>query len=208
MTRSVEVTRVLRRYLVEVVERHELCPWARAARERGEIAIGILWGTPQIDDWIAEAERLLALPAARVAMVVAPELAISRAALGSVRDAVASRIPSAGVAEFHPEAALDRATPARLVPFLRRSPDPLLQLVPLALIDAVRAAPPVVPLAQQATMLGGHAAAPRLEPGAQIAAANHAAVTAAHAEITATLEAIAADRRAAYLRAGIAGAGG
>lgn len=200
--RSAEALRILARYLVEVVERHELCPWARAARERGEVAAGVLWGAPPVDTWIAEAERLLARPGARVAMVVAPELAISRPALAALRDAVAARLPSAGVAEFHPEAALDLATPARLVPFLRRSPDPLLQLVPLALIDAVRAVPPAALLAVQATMLGGHAG-PRRELAAQIAAANHAAVAAAHAEITATLDAIAADRRAAYARVGI-----
>lgn len=201
--RSAEVLRILARYLVEVVERHELCPWARSARERGELAAGVLWGAAPEDAWIAEAARLLAQPRARVAMVVAPELAISRPALAALRDTVAARLPSAGVAEFHPDAALDLATPARLVPFLRRSPDPLLQLVPLALIDAVRAVPPAAPpLAEQATMLGGHAA-PRRELAAQIAAANHAAVATGHAEIAATLEAIAADRRAAYARVGI-----
>src|ERR1051325_11752428 len=49
VTRAAEVERILERYLVEVVERHELCPWARTARERGELAIGVLWGggTPQ-----------------------------------------------------------------------------------------------------------------------------------------------------------------
>lgn len=195
--------RILERYLVEVVERHELCPWARGAREGGELAVGVLWGAPALDAWVAEAERLLAGPATRVAMVVAPELVISREALAALRDAVAARVPSAGVAEFHPEAALDLSTPARLVPFLRRAPDPLLQLVPLHLIDAVRAAPPVADRARQATMLGGHAEPPRGEIAARIAAANHATVSRAHAEICATLDDIAADRRAAYARAGI-----
>ncbi|HEY0482959.1 MAG TPA: hypothetical protein VGD37_35800 [Kofleriaceae bacterium] len=203
MTRAAEVTRILERYLVEVVERHGLCPWARTSREGGELAVGVLWGAPDLDAWVAEAERLLAAPATRVAMVVAPELAIARAALGAIRDAVAARIPGAGVAEFHPDAELDLSSPARLVPFLRRSPDPLLQLVPLARIDAVRTAPPAAGLAEQATMLGGHAAAPRGELTAQIAAANHATAAAAHAAITRALDAIAADRRAAYARVGI-----
>src|SRR5215510_7766071 len=178
VTPSAEVIRILERYLVEVVERHELCPWAHAARERGEIAVGILWGAPPAGAWVSEAARLLALPQARVAMVVAPELAIARAEFGALRDAVAARIPWAGVAEFHPDAALDLATPARLVPFLRRSPDPMLQLVPLALLDAVRAAAPPVPRAQQAAMLGGLAEPPRPELASQIAAANHATVVA------------------------------
>lgn len=203
VTRSAEVLRILERYLVEVVERHALCPWARAAREQGEIAVGIAWGTPALAAWIGEAERLLALPATRVAMVIAPELAVSREAFGALRDAVAAGIPTAGVADFHPAAALDLATPPRLVPFLRRSPDPLLQLVPLALLDAVRAGPPPADLARQATMLSGHAAAPRADVAARIAAANHATVAGAHAAISAALDDIAADRRAAYARVGI-----
>jgi hypothetical protein len=204
VTRSAEVRRILERYLVEVVERHALCPWARHARERAEIAIGVLWGAPAIDAWVAEAERLLAAPATQVAMVVAPELAIARAELAALRDAVAARIPAAGVAEFAPDAALDLATPARLVPFLRRAPDPLLQLVPLPLLDAVRGDPPAVGRARQAAMLGGHAAPPRGEIAERIALANHATLAHSHAAIGATLADIAADRAAAYARVGIA----
>jgi len=203
VTRSAEVLRLLDRYLVEVVERYALCPWARTARERGEIAVGILWGTPSLNTWIAEAARLLAQPTIRVAMVVAPELAVQRDELAALRDRVAARIRSAGVAEFHPAAAPDLTTPARLVPFLRRSPDPLLQLVPLALIDAVRRSPPAPALAHQATMLSGHAASPPGDVADRIAITNHATVAAAHQEITAKLDDIAADRHAAYRRVGI-----
>src|SRR5262245_7666814 len=126
LMKAAEVRRILDRYLVEVVERYELCPWARVAREGGELAVAILWGAPALAAWVAAAEELLAQPATRVAMVVAPELAIAPGELRALRDAVATRVPSAGVADFHPEAALDLATPARLVPFLRRAPDPLL----------------------------------------------------------------------------------
>jgi len=201
--KAAEVRRILDRYLVEVVERHELCPWARAAREGGELAVAILWGAPAPGEWVAAAEQLLAHPATRVAMVVAPELAIARAEFRALRDAVAARIPSAGVADFHPDAALDLATPARLVPFLRRSPDPLLQLVPLALLASARAAPPAIDRAQQAHALAGHAEPPRGDIADRIAAANHATVSAHHAEIAQTLAAIAEDRRVAYARAGI-----
>ncbi len=201
--RAAEVLRILDRYLIEVVERYELCPWARAARTGGEIAADIVWGAPSDDDWAAAASALLTRPGARVAMVVAPELAIAPAGLRAVRDRIAARLPHAGVADFHPAAALDLATPARLVPFLRRAPDPLLQLVPLALLDAVRAAPPAADRARQAQRLGGRGAAPRADAAERIAAANHATVTRHAAEIAAVLDAIAADRAAAYSRAGI-----
>lgn len=203
MTRSAEVLRILDRYLIEVVERHELCPWARAARLGGEIGVTIAWGAPSEDDWVAAAEALLARPGVRVAMVVAPELAIAPAALSALRDRVAMRLPQAGIADFHPEAALDLATPARLVPFLRRAPDPLLQLVPLALLDAVRAPPPAADRAAQARLLGGVGAPPRADIAERIAAANHATALRDAGAIEAVLEEIAADRAAAYARAGI-----
>lgn len=198
-----EVRRILDRYLVEVVEAHALCPWARAARQAGEVAIAVLWGAPAPADWLAAARALLAAPATRVAMVVAPELAATLASLRATRDALAAALPTAGIAEFHPAAALDLATPARLVPFLRRAPDPLLQLVPLALLDSVRAAPPVADRAQQARLLGGAAAPAPRDVVADLARANHATATAHAAAIEATLAAIAADRAAAYARVGI-----
>jgi hypothetical protein len=89
------------------------------------------------------------------------------------------------------------------VPFVRRSPDPLLQLVPLVRLQALRGPSPAADLLQQAAMLGGHAAPPRQELTARIAAANHATVARVHAEISAVLDAIAEDRRAAYARVGI-----
>lgn len=191
------------RYLVEVVERFDLCPWARGAREAGEVAAEVVWETPTDDAWAAAAEALLARPETRVAMVIAPECGLSPAELRALRDRIAARLPHAGVAEFHPDAVLDLASPARAVPFTRRSPDPLLQLVPLALLQQVRGAPPAAGLAQQAQMLGGTAAPPRRDAADRIAAQNHATLARAHVEIERALDAIAADRAAAYARAGI-----
>jgi hypothetical protein len=199
-----EVRRVLDRYLVEVVEAYDLCPWARPARIGGELAVDVLWGAPSLDAWLASAHALLAQPSTRVAMIVAPELHVTPAELRAIRDAVAARLPSAGIADFHPDAAYDAATPARLVPFIRRSPDPLLQLVPLELLDRVRAYPAVVDLAAQAKILGGLAAPPRGDVADSIAANNHARVVANAAQITATLEDIGVDRRRSYASVGIA----
>ena len=203
--RRAEVLRLLERYLVEVVEAYELCPWAKAAREGGEVAAEVVWGTPTLEAWTQAAEQQLARPAARVVMVIAPELVVTPAELRAIRDRVAARIPAAGVAEFHPDAALDLATPARLVPFVRRAPDPLLQLVPLALLETVRGTPPVADRARQAEILGGRAADPRADAADRIARANHATVRDAVAAVTATLDDIAADRRRSYPRVGISG---
>ena len=202
--RFAEVRRLLDRYIVEIVETYDFCPWAKAARLAGELAVDVLWGTPSDDDWCAAAARLLARPQTRVAMVVAPELAATPAELRAVRDRVAARMPSAGVAEFHPDAELDLASPARLVPYLRRSPDPLLQLVPLELLDRVRAYPAVVDITEQAHMLTGLAEPVRGDIADALADANHARVTADGAAIAAVLDDIAADRRRSYARVGIA----
>lgn len=196
--KSAEVLRILDRYLVEVVEAYDLCPWAKSARLAGEITVEIVWGTPSLEAWADAATRALARPSTRVAMIVAPELAIDRLAFAAIRDAIAARIPTVGVADFHPGAPIDLASPARLVPFVRRSPDPLLQLVPLAILDAVRGAPPTAERSQQAQILGGHAAAPREDVAARIARANHATVAANVERLVATLDDIAADRDASY----------
>jgi hypothetical protein len=198
-----EVRRILDRYLLEIVEAHELCPWARAARTGDELAVDVVWGEPTLEAWTAAARSLLARPGTRVAMVVAPESTCSPADLRAVRDRMAVRIASAGIAHFHPDAALDLTSPARLVPFLRRSPDPLLQLVPLALLESVRGAPAAVDRTQQAQMLGGQAAPPRVDLADRIAATNHARVSADGAAIEQQLAEIAADRRGAYARVGI-----
>jgi hypothetical protein len=195
-----EVLRIFERYLVEIVETYELCPWARSARVGGELAVDVVWGTPSADAWVGAAQALLASPQTRVAMVIAPELDVAPAQLRALRDRVASRLPAAGVAEFHPAGVLDHATPARLVPFLRRSPDPLLQLVPFAVLDAVRAPQLVADRAQQAQLLVAGGDPPKPAVADRIAAANHARVTPSLAELTARLDAIAADRAASYAR--------
>ena len=189
-----EARRILDRYLVEVVEIFQLCPWARGARDRGEIAVEIVWGAPDDTMLVTAAEHALAR--GRVAMVVTPTWAITAAELRVVRDRIAQRIPTAGVAEFHPQAALDLATPARLVPFLRRSPDPMLQLVPFSILDEVRAGPPTADLARQAAILRG--AEPPVDVAASIAKANHQTVTTRADEIIAILDDIAADRARSY----------
>lgn len=201
--RTAEVRRVLERYLIEVVETYDLCPWAKPARLGEEVAIAVLWGIPTIDAWSDTARELLAQPGARVAMVVAPEIEATPSELRVIRNRVASRISTAGIADFHPDAIVDTGTPARLVPALRRSPDPLLQLVPLALLETVRGAPSAAGLVEQAQILSGKKAAPRGDVADKIAADNHTRVMARHAELEAVLVSIAQDRRTSYERVGI-----
>ncbi|HUS28991.1 MAG TPA: hypothetical protein VMZ53_10780 [Kofleriaceae bacterium] len=201
--RTAEVRRVLDRYLIEVVEKYELCPWAKPARLGDEVAIEVLWGIPTIDAWSEAARALLARPKTRVAMVLAPEIEAPPAELRVIRNRVNSRLPGVGIAEFHPDGITDTATAARLVPFLRRSPDPLLQLVPLSLLESVRGAPQIVDVMEQAQILSGQMAPPRGDVADELAEQNHARVTARMAEVEGVLASIAEDRRTSYARVGI-----
>ena len=199
--REREVRRVLDRYLVEVIEAYNLCPWARGARQNGELVTHILWGTPTPEAVCDVAAAALGTPGMRIAMLVFPEMGATSRDLRGFRDAILARTP-AGIADFHPDAALDLLTPARLVSFLRRSPDPMLQLVPLSILDAVRTPAFVPDVAQQAAMLDG--THPSTEDiGDKIAATNHATVSRDAAAIVARLDDIAADRAASYARVGI-----
>jgi hypothetical protein len=89
------------------------------------------------------------------------------------------------------------------VPFLRRSPDPLLQCVPVALLDQVRGPSLDVTRSEQIAMLvkagGIHAVKPPIAD--RIAAANHARHDPRAME--ATLASIQADRAESYARVGI-----
>lgn len=197
-----EARRILDRYLVEIVETYDLCPWAKTSRTGGELAVEILWGTPTLAMWVEAANRALA-PSIKVAMLVAPELRITRSELHDVRDQVAREVGTLGIAEFHPDATYDGKTPARLVPFLRRSPDPLLQCVPLTLLHQVRGPPLTVERSAQIAMLvkagGIHAVKPDI--ASRIASANHKRVE--QHEVEAKLAAIDVDRVESYARVGI-----
>lgn len=200
-----EVRRLLDRYIVEVVEAYNLCPWARASRTGGEISVAIVWGErPTLDAWVEAGQGLLAIATTRVGMVVAPELALTPVELRAQREQVARRVTEAGVAEFHPDAELDTRTPARLVPFVRRSPDPLLQFVPLSILSSVRVQTAPPSLSEQALLLGGVAYTGSNDIGDRIAVTNHERVLRDGAAMSRVLDDIAADRRRCYPAAGIA----
>jgi len=200
-----EAERLLWRYVVEVVERFALCPWARRARERGEVRVEVLTGAaPTFAEVAAAAARIAETSV--MGMIVLPRARPDAAALRRLRDALvaarAGRAPAIGIADFHPDAAVDLTSAARAVPGLRRAPDPTLQLVRLDALASARGAPPPASRADQAAILAGVAAAPALPVSDQIAADNLRTARADVAAIDAAVAAIHADRDAAYARLG------
>jgi hypothetical protein len=194
-----EAERLLRRYLVEVVEPFGLCPWARRARERGEVAIQV------IDDpaeTLGAVERILATAGAVMGMVVLPRARLDPLGLRRLRDEVVARrarvAPEIGIADFHPDGEPDFSSDARAIPGLRRTPDPTLQVVRLDVLAAARAVPPPPGLGSQAAILAGRAPDPAVPVSDQIARANRARC--AGPDFAAAIAAIHADRDETYAR--------
>jgi hypothetical protein len=144
-----EALRLHRRYQIEIVQEYELCPWADRAtldgrvRERAvlerDAEDAIVPSLRAITDWMAD-------PSADVAFLVYPRLTLGRGAFhdfaARVRDTDARRhelgqVPFVSAA-FHPEADPDAGDPERLIPFLRRTPDPTLQLLRASTLDGIR----------------------------------------------------------------------
>jgi hypothetical protein len=142
-----EVERIHLRYQIEVVEALGLCPWAREARLDGRVAMAVSFLLqPMAAEAMAVVEQAMADERVEVGIVVFPALALERlpfqhfaAELRERHAAISGRGNSRfALADFHPIAEIDRSSPERLVPFLRRAPDPMLQVVRTRALEAVR----------------------------------------------------------------------
>lgn len=143
-----EALRVYRRYMLEVVEGFRLCPWAAAARRDGHVVESAILAenTSDPQQSLALMTRLEAEPRTEIALFIYPDFDLDRLAfeafVRTLREQDAARheigtIPFA-MAAFHPQAHADLKDPERLIPFLRRTPDPTIQLVRRTALDRVR----------------------------------------------------------------------
>lgn len=142
-----EALRVYRRYEMEVVEALNLCPWAARARADGQIAERVILGaTLELRESLAAVEEVAAQRDVEIGILIYPHGEDNRAGFerfvarlveaDSARRQVGAT-PFA-MAAFHPEAEPDLGDPERLVPFLRRTPDPTIQLVRRSALERVR----------------------------------------------------------------------
>ena len=149
-----EALRLNDRYVREVVLAFGLCPWADGVLRAGGLARRVLSERsptpaaclPIIDAWSGGA-------GIDIGFIIFPLRAGSSGSFDSFAEAVrrADRArrpreqPSPFViAAFHPEGAQRFDGPHQLVSFVRRTPDPLLQLVRADLLDRVKTAAPGV----------------------------------------------------------------
>jgi hypothetical protein len=211
-----EALRVYDRYAHEVVEALGLCPWAEGARLAGNVRRRVVRGdVPDLAQALGHLDAIEADPDAQIGLLLFPELALGRVAFqrfaAQVRQADADRKPRGGtvlaIADFHPDARADLGSPERLVPFIRRTPDPTLQLVRRDSLAEVRMTEGSGTSFIDPGALGGSLTGfpSRPEPLAQRVARNNLKTIDARGvdAVQALLEAIHADRHASYARLGL-----
>ena len=195
-----EALRVNARYVEEVVIGWGLCPWAAQAWREGAVARRVLVDpaperTAGVDDVLTFIDEIAPNPAVTIGLAIFPRATMTEAAWGTFAERLrradrARRAPAEGapflLAAFHPKSGEAAATAgvtnaAALVSFIRRTPDPMLQLVRASLLDR---------LAPAGRDLSG-----------EIARANFAAVEArSPAALDALIAEIRADRDLSYAR--------
>lgn len=207
-----EAVRVYRRYALEIVEGLGFCPYAERARADGhtrEVPIGA--AIPTDDEVLGVIEAIADDPEVEVGFVLFPRVTLSRPKLGrwvehlrKAHAALRGGTPVLAIEGFHPEAEVDLSCPERLTPFVRRTPDPTLQLTRLDVLDRIRRGSPTGTafFDPDAMDLGALLDAPTKRPlHERIAEINHEAVCRLGADaVRARMDAILADRDAAYRR--------
>jgi hypothetical protein len=142
-----EARRIYLRYAQEVVEALGLCPWAAQARRDGRVRKRVLTSVqPALVEILAAVEAVESDADAEIGLLIFPQLRSSRVEFqrlaASVREADAAHKGRdktlMALADFHPDAEPDMRSPERLIGFVRRSPDPTLQLVRRSALAAVR----------------------------------------------------------------------
>jgi hypothetical protein len=139
---------VYERYAKEVVERFNFCPWARSSRLAGEVVLRVIFST-NLDDFDESLRHLAELqgtpPGTDIALFIYPLLDLDRLAfedyvrrLRARAEQTPPKLDAYAMAAFHPSASIDLSHPDKLVPYVRRSPDPTLQLVRNTALSSIK----------------------------------------------------------------------
>jgi hypothetical protein len=211
-----EVLRIYERYAEEVVEHFDFCPWAARARRDGAVEARVLLAENHEDFSfsLAQIDALAARAHVSVGLLIYPRFSSGRLDfehfLRRLRQADSERHPPGEIpfamAAFHPHAEPQLDDPERLIPFIRRSPDPTIQLVRQRVLEAVRgeetAGTTVVDLWMMVP--GGRTETETLGLRERISIANQRRVRdTGTAAVEAVLNDIAEDRARTYARLGL-----
>lgn len=193
------------RYVLEVVESFNLCPFARGARTSGrsvrEVFLDESLDLDRLRAVVSRYER--EAPEAEVLQWIFPRAGESPEALDAVVVALRPCTEVFAFAAFHPGFRCDPSTPDALVPFFRKTPDPTVQAVRRSVLDGLaREGSPYAASPEEIDLFLRGKGPPPKTLGARIARDNHARY---HREGAAVFEALYASLAADTLRADDAG---
>lgn len=182
------------REYVALVVRFGLCPWAGATVANDELWVAAC-DEADVEDALA---RFAATPSAVIGLCVLPAFAGDLTALRRLRGRL-NQAPigkTLALAEFHPEAPRDEGNAQRLIPWLRRTPDPTIQAVRHETLAGVRRQTAYLDPEAQAAVLAGRSVPLVRDIGDRIADTNLATVQREGDALAAALDELIAARRA------------
>ena len=194
------------RWIAEVVERFDVCPFATPALRGGHVARRVVLAAEAAEAEAAARAQIAAVAeeaAIEVALFIFPRLPLGHAAFERFCAPLRAAHAAFVGAVFHPDAPYDLATPAQAVGFFRRAPDPTLQLVRAAVLDHVRGPDgkflfDFSPAAWAELKKREH----KLPTSDRIARDNRALLLSKRAELEAIYSDLRADRERSYARVG------
>lgn len=142
-----EAIRLFRRYQVEVVEAFDLCPWAEVARKQGRVREHVVTAPGlSLEQALLGVDALASDESVEIGIVLFPRADVDRPTferfVAEVREReTARRLPEPApfaMAEFHPDAPAVLSPAGAFTSFVRRTPDPTLQLVRQSALARVR----------------------------------------------------------------------
>ncbi len=135
------------RYLVEFIEHLSLCPFARSCREAGKLQREVVLDEAPLAQAVAERIRAVPLEPSgdvEIGLFLFPKVTLEAGPwerfVSEVRGVLdqARQGPMTGfVVAFHPKMTMSFDTPDKAVAFMRRSPDPTIQLVSAKALERV-----------------------------------------------------------------------
>ncbi|MEM9071085.1 MAG: DUF1415 family protein [Myxococcota bacterium] len=140
-----EALRVYQRYEEEIVEGLSFCPFAEKARLDQQLSFRVHLGD-NLESVAPLVEAVAADDTIHVGLLILPLSDRDRlqherfvAKLREAHAAAHGGSPPLAMAPFHYEAEANLESAAKLVPFVRRTPDPTIQLVRISVLEALRA---------------------------------------------------------------------
>ena len=128
------------RYLQEFVEALNLCPFAKRCREEGRLVRRVILDDYVLPALLRAAAEIETLPEKQceVALLLVPRFEEGPLAFLETCSEVRRSLRKFHCVAFHPEMKFDFSDENRAVQFLRRAPDPTLQLVRIETLERVR----------------------------------------------------------------------